>query len=135
MRPDAAESDFSLSQKQLSAIPHLLFAPSQGDAAEAAEVHRTILWRWMQDEDFRRELKRQSEEAARLAIAQLQGLTLKAARVLAESLESESPAIRQRAARTLMRMGIDAHDRQTLERHLNKLENAVQLWVSDQTRK
>ena len=135
MQPDATENDFTLSERKRSAIPHLLFAPSQADAAEAAEVHRTTLWRWMHDEDFRKEFKRQSDEAARLAMAQLQGLTFKAARVLAESLESESPAIRQRAARTLMQMGIDAHDRETLERHLNKLENAVQLWASEHARK
>ena len=57
----------TLTDKQLQTLPHLVTAPSITEAAKRADVGRTTLYRWIEDDEFRRELERQRSEALDLS--------------------------------------------------------------------
>ena len=67
-----------LTEKQLQAIPHLVASRSRSEAAKQAEIGRTTLYHWMEDEEFRKEIERLRDEALALAHVELKGLMLKA---------------------------------------------------------
>ena len=89
MEQNETTEETSLTEKQLAALPYLLAAPSLSEGARLADVGRTTLYRWMNDDRFRSELESLRAEAARLAHSELRGLMLKGTLILAESMEDE----------------------------------------------
>jgi hypothetical protein len=120
----------ALSDRQLAALPYLLAAPSVAEGARLADVGRTTLWRWMEDDDFRTHLERLRSEAADLAHTELQGLMLKGIMVLAEALEDASPNIKLRAAQATLAIGLRAIDLKRIQRRLDLLDDALVLRAS-----
>ena len=68
------------------------------EAARRADVSRSSLYRWIEDDEFRRELERQRNEALELAHVELKGLMCKATQVLGEAMDNDNPFLRLRAA-------------------------------------
>ena len=64
-----------LSQKQATALPHLLKPGSLADQARNAGIGRTTLHRWLRDDNFRRSLEQLREDALRLAESELQAMS------------------------------------------------------------
>ncbi len=114
-----------LTPKQMLAFPYIVSAPSLSKAAEAAQVGRASLTRWMQDPRFRAEVERAREEVADLALAEIRGLAFKSVVALADLLEDPSPNIRNYAVRTALHSAFKAKDQAETRRSIAQLENAL----------
>ena len=55
---DSSEETTDLTQKQLAALPYLVASPSLSEGARLASIGRATLYRWMNDDEFRRTLER-----------------------------------------------------------------------------
>ena len=119
--------DFSqdLTPKQLLALPHIASAASASEGARVANIDRSTLRRWMDDPTFRSELESMREEAFNLALSELQGLALKGALVIAESLNDPSPSIRLRAANAALRTSASTTELRRHRKQVRVLENAL----------
>ena len=116
-----------LSQKQATALPHLLKPGSLADQARNAGIGRTTLHRWLRDDNFRRSLEQLREDALRLAESELQAMSYRAAAVIREALHDEDPDIKFRAAQAALRHAHKAQYGQQLERRVELLMDAFDL--------
>ncbi len=119
-----------LHDRQLAALPYLIAAPSLAEGARLANIARSTLYRWMDDDDFRTELERLRAGASDLARVELQGLMLKSIMVLSETLEDVSPAVKLRAAQATLAIGLKALDLKQIQRRLDLLDDALSLQAS-----
>ena len=102
-----------LTRRQILVLPILAAAPNMTQAARDASISESTVYRWLQDENFRDELARLTAEAAESTRQQLQGLTLRSLKVLANLMEDPDPIVRLRAARTIAAMGVQVSEAQT----------------------
>ena len=121
----------ALTDKQLHTLPHLVTAPSLSEAARRADVGRTTLYRWIEDDEFRRELERQRNEALDLAHVELKGLMLKATQVIGETMDDANPLVRLRAAQIALSFGLKAIEEKEIQRRIQLLEDALPLWTTN----
>ena len=124
----------TLTDKQLQTLPHLVAAPSVSEAARRADVGRTTLYRWIEDDEFRRELERQRNEALELAHVELKGLMFKATQVLGEAMDDDNPFLRLRAAQIALTVGLKALEVKELQTRIELLEDALPLWATRNSR-
>ena len=116
-----------LSDRQVTALPHLAAAPTKQEGARLAEINVSTLRRWQQDPVFRNELRRIREETASLAFAELNGLALKSMSALAGLLEDDNPRIRTQAVRIALNMCARNGETARNTRRLNQLQKALTL--------
>ena len=88
--------------RQLLALPFIAAAPTNAEAAEAADISVATLKRWRQNPRFKDELRRIREDAAKLAHAELDGLALKSVAALANLMDDPNPRVRAQAVRTAL---------------------------------
>ena len=81
----------------------------------------------MDDDDFRRELKRLRDEAAELAQTEIKGMMLDAAMVIRDALDDENPSVRLRAAAATLNLSLKTIHGMDVEKRLNRLTDAVEL--------
>ncbi len=127
MEHNGTQDENSLTPRQLLALPYLAYAPSVAEGARLANVGRTTLYRWMHDSAFRVGLERMRDESMDLAYAELQALMLRSVNVLADALDDASPALRIRAARTILQAAARAHEEHDLNRRIEVLDDAFSL--------
>ena len=102
---------------------------SLAQAARDADVHRATLHRWMEDDNFREELVRLRQEAAKLARSELQELMLVSVAVLADAMENAaSHDVRVRAARTALSFGMQLNEMKKLREEIDTLQDALKIW-------
>lgn len=121
------EVNDGLTHRQAMAMPYLASAPSLAEAAQAANVHRSTLHRWMKDPVFRDELERMRGDAINLAYAELQGIALKSVSVLADLLDDPSPRVRNMAARTALHNAVKVKEARENHHRLDLLDRAITL--------
>src|SRR5215212_4120707 len=94
----------ALSEKQERALQAVISHPTLKEAALAAGISETTLWRYMQDENFRRLLREARRESMNHAFVRLQRASSDAVTVLHNLMNSqEAPAsARITAARTIL---------------------------------
>ena len=119
----------ALSDRQLRAMPYLVASPTVSEGARLAQVGLRTLYRWMDDDDFRRELERQRSEAAELAYVELKGLMLKSVHVLGSAMEDPNPNVRLRAAQTALSVAMKATELRDIQKRLDLLDAALPLWT------
>lgn len=117
----------TLTDKQLQSLPHLVTAPSMSEAARRADVGRTTIYKWLEDDEFRRELERQRNEALELAHVELKGLMFKATQVVGEAMDDDNPFLRLRAAQIALTVGLKAIEVKEIQRRIELLEDALPL--------
>jgi len=105
-------------------------AMHSGWAAKLAEVGRTTLYRWMENDEFRRELVRLRSEALDLAHVELKGLMLKATQVLGDTMDDTNPFVRLRAAQIALSIGLKAIEVKEIQRRVELLDDALPLWAT-----
>ena len=113
------------SERQRSVLPFMAAFPNTREAAQAAGVSRSTIYRWMQDEVFRKEVERLRKASAQIAQLEIQGLMLQAVQVLSEALNHEDASIRLRAARSVLQYGIQLKDIQRLQSQVKDLHDAL----------
>ena len=116
-----------LSQRQLSALPHLLRPGTLRAKAKTIGVGRTTLYRWLEDENFRVALQVLREATLHVAQSELQAMSYEAAEVLYRTLHSEDPDLSYRAARTVLDQANEAHYGQRMEERVDALREASDL--------
>ena len=121
------ESNVDLTTRQTVAMPYIAATPSITEAAKAAGIDRTTLYRWMKDYSFRVELERVRKGAVDLAYAELRGLALKSVTAIAELLEDPDPRVRNMAARTALYNVARAEEVHQLRNRFDVLDRAITL--------
>lgn len=116
--------DSGLSHRQAVALPYIASEPTLARGANAAQIARSTLARWMRDPAFRAELEHIRNNMADLAFAELEGLTLKSVIRMAQLLESENENVAHRALKTAIATTLTVREQRTLRHRLDLLENA-----------
>ena len=123
-RTDFAEN---LTQRQITALPHLLRPGPITEQARNAGVSRNTLYRWLEDQNFRECLERLREETLRFSQSEFQAITLKAVEAIEDALDSNDMRIRLQAARVVMQESRNAQYDQTTQRRIENLFDAFRL--------
>ena len=125
-RGNEREIDLSaLSPRQQAALPIVACLPTVAQAARAANVAESTLYRWLADPAFSAcltELRRQSANVARQRLIDLASLSLS---VLADAMCDPDPAIRLRAANYALSFNLRAAEHEDFRSGLNDLQNAI----------
>ena len=127
MSTDVTDSGENLSTRQRQALPHLVASNTLAEGARKANISRTTIYRWMEDDEFRRELIRLRSEAAELAKSEMKGMMLDATMALREALDDEDPIVRLRAAATVLNLSTKTLYGMEVEKRINRLSDAVSL--------
>ncbi len=101
---DATLGEDTLTVAQHRAVVALLTEPTLQDAAKAAGVDRSTIYRWLQKPDFQAAYREARRQAVHRATARLQQLTGEAAEVLREVMndKAQQGAARVGAARLVL---------------------------------
>ena len=124
MQQDATNSEKELSERQVTAIPHLVSSKSVSETAELVGVNRTTIYRWLDDPTFRDEYDRQRNAVANFARSSMRALMLKALAIQAERLDSDDPKERARVAKEIIDYDTKtatSHENQKLLNRLHRL--------------
>ena len=89
-QPPTDDEPAALTHRQITALPFIISAPTLAEGARRAGLVRTSIYRWMGDDQFRTRFERLRDEALSLAQAEMKGVALKGAMVLAEMLDDPS---------------------------------------------
>jgi hypothetical protein len=114
----------ALSEKQERALQATLSHPTLKEAALAAGISETTLWRYMQDEEFSRRLRGARRDAVNHAVIRLQRASSDAVSVLSDLMMKESapPSARISAARTVLDYAIRATEIDELRSQIDELQ-------------
>lgn len=115
-------------RKRDTAVLALLTEPTIRKAAEKTGVNESTLWRWMQEEDFKKQYQQAKQEAVGQATSRLRQSMTSAVDALVDMAENpKTPAIaRANAARTLLEFGFKAHETEEMQQRIEALEEALQ---------
>lgn len=110
--------------KQEAAIAALMSSPSIEEAAKSVGIGKQTLWRWLQDEEFKKAFKQAKRDAVSQSIAQLQASTSKAVKTLTDVMDdAESPASSKiQAAKTVLEFAYKGIELEDLEERIEELE-------------
>jgi len=114
-----------LTDRQLSAISHLIAAPSIEQGCKRARVSKAAVYEWLKNESFKAELKRQRDELIRGALDSLKVNVSKATETLVKLLDSKSEPIRARAAEDIIEFAQKAIEHEELEKRIEALEERL----------
>lgn len=117
-----------LSRRHEAAIVALLAHPKIKDAAEAAGVSESTLWRLMQREEFQRRYREAQEKAFDGALGTLQGAATLAIATLQKNLTCGTPAAENQAASILLGFSVKAREQFGLEARIKQLEQIIKAY-------
>lgn len=119
----------ALPVKQELALQAVISHPTLKEAALAAGVSETTLWRYMQDESFSRRLREARRDAINHAVIRLQRSSSDAVTVLRElMMKHDAPAsARITAARTILDYSIRAVEIDELNARIDQLEEFIRI--------
>lgn len=119
----------SLPQKQELALQAVISHPNMKEAALAAGISETTLWRYMQDAEFARRLREASREAINHAVIRLQGVSSDAVTVLQElMIKADAPAAaRITAARTVLDYSFRVVEMDEMKKRVDELEEFIKI--------
>ena len=122
-----SERTIALRPRQAAALPFVASESTLTRGAQAAQITRRTLTRWMNEPAFRAELERIRNNIADLAYSELEALTLKSVIRIAQLLDSDDPNVVQRASKTALSMSLTIRDQREVRRQMETLENAIAL--------
>jgi len=113
-----------LTRKQELALSSLLSKPTMKEAAEAAGIGETTLWRWLQIKEFHTAYMKARRESVKQGIARLQNATGEAVSVLQEIMsDKEAPrSVRVTAAKAIIEYSIKAVEIEDMAERLAQVE-------------
>jgi AraC-like DNA-binding protein len=114
----------SLPAKQEIALRAVISHPTLKDAAQAAGVSETTLWRYMQDAEFSRRLREARREAINHAVLRLQKASSNAVTVLSDIMMNDSAPASARitAARAVLDYSMRAVEMDELKARIEELK-------------
>ena len=117
----------ALSRRQSTALPYIASEPTLTRGAQAAQITKRTLMRWMHEPAFRAELERIRNSIADLAYTELEGLTFKGVIRIAQLMDSENESIVHRASKTALSLSLSFREQRELRQQLETLENSITL--------
>ena len=113
-----------LTPRQERAVIALLEHPTMKEAAAAAKVGETTLWRWLQDKDFHAAYMKVRRESVKQAIARMQQATGEAVTVLQEIMNDRQALVfaRVASAKAIIEYSIKAVEVEDLAARVDELE-------------
>jgi len=115
-----------LSRRHEAAIVALLANPKIKDAAEAAGVSESTLWRLMQREDFQRRYKQAQDEALNTALGSLQGAATQALNTLQDICRSgANETAKVQASKAILDYTFKVREQFDLMHRMKELEAAL----------
>jgi len=105
------------------ALIALLGSNSIRDAARACGLSEVTIYRYLNDQEFRREYREARRQSVENAIGLIQQSTNEAAETLARNLHCESPAVEVRTAQIIMETAIKGLETMEILERLDRLEN------------
>jgi hypothetical protein len=114
-----------LERKTEAAIVALLAHPTMPEAAKAAGVSETTLWRWLQRDDFQKRYREAQNKVFEGALGALQGATAEAVDCLRRNLSCSRPGVQVQAAKTILDYTLKARQLFDLEIRIAQLESAL----------
>jgi hypothetical protein len=115
-----------LSRRHEGVLAALLAYPKITDAAKAAGVNESTVWRLMQNEAFQKRYKEAQGEALTTALGALQGAATQAVATLADiSLNGKVEAARVAASKSILDFTLKVREQFGLEDRLKQLEAAM----------
>ncbi|MFN2513842.1 MAG: transposase family protein [Pyrinomonadaceae bacterium] len=114
-----------LDRKTEAAIVALLAHPTMAEAAKAAGVSETTLWRWLQRDDFRKKYREAQDKVFDDALGSLQGASTEAVSCLRRNLSCGNPSAEVHAARTILDYTLKARELFNLKNRIALLEAAL----------
>ena len=121
------ERTIALSPRQAAALPYVASEPTLTRAAQAAQITRRTLTRWMNEPAFRTELEHIRNNIADFAYSELETLALKAAYRIAQLMDNDDPNVAHRASKTALSLSMSVRDQRETRRRMETLENAITL--------
>ena len=126
MRGNEREIDLSaLSPRQQAALPIVACFPTILQAARAANVGESTLYRWLNDPAFSASVAELRRQSANIARQKLLALTPLCVSVLADAMRDPDPAIRLRAANYTLSFNLRATELENLRSDVADLRSAV----------
>lgn len=114
-----------LSRKAGAAIVALLAHPTMTEAAKAAGVSETSLWRWLQRDDFQKKYREAQAKVFNNALGSLQAASIEAVDSLRRNLRCGNPSAEVAAARTILGFTLQATELIDLTLKVSELERRL----------
>jgi DNA-binding MurR/RpiR family transcriptional regulator len=114
-----------LSRRHEGVIVALLSNPTIKDAANAASVSESTVWRLMQRDDFLKRYREAQDKAVDGALGALQGAATLAIESLKKNLSCGTPAAEVQAAKAILDFTFKARDQFDHAARLKQLEGAL----------
>jgi DNA-binding MurR/RpiR family transcriptional regulator len=118
----------TLSRRHEGVIVALLANPKISDAARAAGVNESTIWRLMQREDFQRRYREAQEKAFDGALGTLQGAAAAVIATLQKNLTCGTPAAENQAANILLSFSVKVREQFGLEARIKQLEEMIKAY-------
>ena|SRR5450432_116306 len=112
-------------RKTRDAIAALLATPTISEAAEAAGVGESTLWRWMQDPEFQRAYRQAQDRVFDGSLGALQAATTGVVDALKRNLSCGQPNAEVSAARTILDFTMKARELMDLTARIDDLERRL----------
>ena len=125
MSGNVRSKETPLSAKQAQALPHLAIGRTLADTATAINVSERTIYRWLTDPEFKGAYLELRDVEAKIARAELRGLSLKAATTLSKAMDNDDPYISLRAAQTAVSAGAKVEDAEDAKRVIRLLTQIV----------
>ena len=118
-----------LGRKKEAAITALLTHRNVDEAAQAAGVGATTLWRWLSLPEFQAEYRKARRDAFSQSVARLQQGTSAAATTLLKTMidPGTSASVKVRAAEAIFHHAAKAIEIEDIEARVSAMEQALQL--------
>lgn len=120
----AKSSEGGITGKKAKAISALLSCKSMAAAAATLKVSEVTLWRWLQEEDFKKAYREARSQVVSQAIGQIQNACTEAVQTLSDVMaDLEAPAsARVSAAKTVLETAFKTVEIEDLEERISELE-------------
>ena len=114
-----------LSARQIKAINSLLTSKDRSEAADQAGVSRKTLYRYLENEEFKRELSRRKNELLETGSCSLTAAVDRAISTLVELLDCKQPNIRRLTAVNILDHAVKLAELTDLEQRISRLEKSI----------
>ena len=116
-----------LSLNKQKAIAALISEPSIPKAAKVVGVGEKTLWRWLKDENFKKEYQASRNQIVIQVFAQVQAGLTEAVNTLREVMKNKKAPASSRvsAAKTMLDIGVKSIDVEDLEKRISEIEERI----------
>ena len=117
----------SLTQKQQAFLNAMLVSKTTDEAIAEAGIHRSTAYKYLNDDDWQKEYRKQRNALTDGLTNQLQQLGTQAIRILEENLNDPdaTPATKNTTAKTILDYIYSNHDREQIVERLEEIERVI----------